>query len=336
VIGKMPIGLLAGALVLAVSTTNASADEPSETYGCIRSGIHQNKSQKIASADLQGKRSCQRSSAPRAQINMKPIKMEREVWPASLVPQLLPLEVDVPGFAPYELEVQRHVMIVMQSAEIREWLNRHESKLPIKVSAGKVFGRVDLETEETNALKVLAPYAVADIQAIELMSQSFILDSHNRKKGPLYTTAQICINGTNCTEVDPMTAAMMLIHAVSDSREQRSSNRQQKEDKYTSTTCGAHLTIKIGDLNLCEALDYLRDKPVDNITGGLFPQIRKLIIRDDDRSEISMFLRDPIKRPVEIVIALRDRVLPGNGEGEKIIREPIKCTIGRFFKMCPG
>jgi len=57
-----------------------------------------------------------------------------------------------------------------------------------------------------NALKVLTPYAVADQQALGLISQSYILD---------LTKGQVCISGAKCKSVDPMTATMMFEHAVS-------------------------------------------------------------------------------------------------------------------------
>jgi len=81
--------------------------------------------------------------------------------------------------------------------------------------------------------------------------------------------------------------------------------------------------------------DFLRDKPLDYATLGLLPAARNLVIPDVDTGEIALLVRDPLKRPLEILQNWRDHIIGnGNGEGAKILRDPIKCTIGRFFGKC--
>ncbi|WP_142669554.1 hypothetical protein [Klebsiella variicola] len=61
----------------------------------------------------------------------------------------------------------------------------------------------------------------------------------------------------------------------------------------------------------------------------------------DQNGEIAKLIRDPTKRPVEIVEGIRDSVIPkddngeiNNGEIAKAIRDPIKCTVGHLFGSC--
>jgi hypothetical protein len=224
----------------------------------------------------------------------------------------------------FQDKIKKHLIIITKAAAIRDWADKQ--KTAILASNGTPKEYAQASDVYLNALKVLSPYAIADLQAQFLISQSYVLD---------VSKGQVCINGQNCKPVDPMTGTMMFIHAVSKAKNNRGTPHPSRTDEPSTVTCGKN-TIEINGFDICKLVDFLSGKPLDLATFGLLPGLRDLIIPPDDTGEIAKIIRDPLKRPSEIIQDWRDHVISkdDNGEGAKIIRDPIKCTIGHLFGQC--
>ncbi|HLZ05284.1 MAG TPA: hypothetical protein VKR55_24445 [Bradyrhizobium sp.] len=239
-------------------------------------------------------------------------------------PALTANEMNVPANLSFQDKIKKHVIIITKAAAIRDWADKQKTAILARNGTAKDYAQAS--DEYLNALKVLSPYAIADQQALSLISQSYVLDA---SKG------QVCINGQNCKPVDPMTGTMMFIHVVSASKKNSKKPHSQKKDEPSTVTCGKN-TIEINGFDICKLVDFLRDKPLDLATFGVLPALRDLIIPPDDTGEIAKLVRDPLKRPVEIIQDWRDHIISknDNGEGAKIIRDPIKCTVGHLIGQC--
>ena len=135
---------------------------------------------------------------------------------------------------------------------------------------------------------------------------------------------------------DSITVTMMFIKAVEDAKNaKKRSSSHHRNDSVQSETCG-NGTIKVNGFDVCVMADVLRNKPLDTLTFGILPGVRDLVIPPDENGELAKLVRDPLKRPVEILTDLRDKIVPkdDNGEGAKILRDPVKCTVGRLWGAC--
>jgi hypothetical protein len=241
-------------------------------------------------------------------------------------PALTNDEMTVPDNLSFEQKVKRHVIIVSKASAIRAWSLKKRNE--VLTANGTARDYAFFDDEYSNANKVLLPYSVANEQASALRKKSYVLN---------VSAGNVCIKGTQCQPIDPITGTMMFYQEVAEGKKKpnTSSVAPPDEEQYTTVTCGT-TQIKIQGQDVCIIIDFLRDKPLDVITFGVLPAVRDAIIPPDDKGEIARFVRDPLKRPIEVVQEWRDSVIPknDNGEGAKIIRDPIKCTAGRLFGQC--
>ena len=142
------------------------------------------------------------------------------------------------------------------------------------------------------------PFIAAHEQAQNLKSKGFKLSSWEGDiSGP---------SGEEGKDVDPIVALMLIVlEAVVDEL----LNKVIEE-------------IEEGDLTF---------EDVYNIVSGviILQAVRDAIIPPDDNGEIAKLLRDPLKRPVEIIKNWRDKIISpdDNGEIARIIRDPIKRPV---------
>ena len=192
----------------------------------------------------------------------------------------------------------------------------------------------------------LMPYAVtyhlSAERATKLKEQGYLLKNINESKNIKMstanpdgsTTAEACNAQGQCADVDPMVAFFMMVL-----------------DAITK--------------------EFMKDKPfgpsndlvkfIQQPSGGPNSALvlaREFILRGD-QGELAKLIRDPIKRPIEIIekglqflnndngIVAQALTRPGavifngwdprpqdNGEISKAIRDPIKCTIGHLWGGC--
>jgi hypothetical protein len=161
----------------------------------------------------------------------------------------------------------------------------------------------EVTAESARIFKYSEPYVVAQKQSEALKGQGYLVKGWE---------GQVC-NGPNCSSVDPMTALFMILAgALADEL-----NKDRPFDPESN-----------------DLIKFLMQP-----AGGeksTFVQLRSLIIPQHDQGEFAKLLRDPVKRPIEIIQNWRDAVIPKDdtGEGAKIIRDPVKCTVGRLFGQC--
>lgn len=197
--------------------------------------------------------------------------------------------------------------LVIKHSEIMQkiyasWIeNEEKRKKAVQSDSLSEFKAVALETSELQ--KYSAPYLVAQKQAEVLAASGWILTNWE---------GQVC-NAGNCTNVDPMTAVFMIAaKALADEL-----RKDRPFDPETNDLIKFIMQPAGGD-------------------GSAFVHFRSLFIPQDDQGEIAKLLRDPIKRPVEIIQTWRDAIIPAddNGEIAKFIRDPIKCSIGHLWGAC--
>lgn len=178
-----------------------------------------------------------------------------------------------------------------------------------------------------NVQKASLIYSAAQAQADALISDGMKLDS----------SGQACSKGV-CNKIDPITAVFFFTSkadAIDDSF--GSSDTYSKDQSDERSACNPD--VKINNWSLCPLWKLLKDKPLDRISFGLLPAIRDPILKKLDpkgSGEITKLIKNPIKRPVEIVENWRDHVLPkeSSNDAVKILRNPLKCTVGKLFKKC--
>jgi hypothetical protein len=178
-----------------------------------------------------------------------------------------------------------------------------------------------------NNRKAVVPYALAQARAQALMADGYRLNDLSGK---------IC--KSNCATVEPIAALFFFTPdrkglAADLKAEPKKNPKKDSNDEICSP--GKNCSICINGFNICDFIDFVSDKPLDQITFGLLPQIREGILRGDN-GEIANFIRDPGRKLVDVIQKARDLIVPAddNGEIAKILRDPIKCTIGRLWGDC--
>jgi len=189
-------------------------------------------------------------------------------------------------------------------------------------------------------------YSLSSDRANTLKSTGYLLkninDPANIKTdpspgaGPNSTTAQACNAQGQCAEVDPIVALFMI--AI---------------DALTKEFKSKHPFGPTNDLV----------KFIQRPAGGpnsAFVIARSVLIPQNDNGEIARLLRDPVKRPLEIIqngleflnndngIVAQALTRPGdvifghgwdprpqdNGDIARAIRDPVQCTIGKLWGAC--
>lgn len=243
-------------------------------------------------------------------------------------PALTEAEMAIDDNIPFEERIKKHVNVVYKAQAIRAWASDQKN---IAVSqSGTAKDYENFNDEYMNANKILLPYSIANEQATALRGQSYILNIDKES---------VCKNDLECTPVDAITATMMFYQEAATSGPSVPSNTSEQgvnpEAEYRTVTCGT-TQIKIQGQEVCIIIDLIRDKPIDVLSFGIVPAVRDAVIPADDTGEIAQMIRDPIKRPVEIIQNIRDDIIDpsDNGEVAKTIRDPIKCTVGKLFGKC--
>lgn len=238
-------------------------------------------------------------------------------------PALTKEEMTVPEELSFENKIKRHSGIVSKADAIRLWAIKKRDA--VWTANGTARDYAFYNEEWLNANKVLLPYGIANEQATDLRKESYVLNIPKEAA---------CRKGNDCITIDVMTATMMFYQEISE-RGKQTTPATAAEEPSTTVTCGK-TQIKVEGLDVCLLADFLRDKPLDMVTFGILPAVRDFIIPKDDNGEVAKFIRDPGKRPIQILKDLRDSIVDknDNGEGAKILRDPIKCTVGHLFGSC--
>ena len=220
-------------------------------------------------------------------------------------------EMTVESTLPFEQKLDRHATIlnklsnaVRQAEANRDDADRRNNLKDYKAALA----------DRENAAKLLAPYAIAQTQAISFIGQGYKVNDFS---------GNICKLTGECVAVDSMVA----VFYFTGKKDGLGPAFAQSESKDNKTT------VKVNGWDPQPFIDVMKDKPLDTLTFGVLPGIRDAIIDPNDMGELAQLIRDPIKRPVEILKEARDKVL-GNGDGARILKDPINCTVGKLFGRC--
>lgn len=156
--------------------------------------------------------------------------------------------------------------------------------------------------DQNNLMRALAPYGVAHAQAKNLADSGSKLASWE---------GSVCKDG-KCASVDPLVAFYMIVlGALADELNKEKPFDPDRNDliKFLIKPAGGDNSVVV--------------------------QVREFFL-NNDQGEISKLIRDPIKRPIEVVQNIRDAIISpkDNGEIAKAIRDPIKCTVGHLWGGC--
>jgi len=230
--------------------------------------------------------------------------------------QVSPADLVVPANLPFNEQMQRHADILSLLGKVEK---QAESDKILAASAKNFDAYVAAETDMENVKKALVPYAAALAQEQALNKEGFVMGDLD---------GQICKPPSTCRPVDPMTGLFFLVSkppAVTPALKKQIDNSQHGQTRTE---------VDVNGFNASAFLQFVSDKPLDVITFGVLPGVRDAIISPNDNGELALIIRDPIKRPVDIVKGVRDQVFHDNGELSKIVRDPIKCTVGRLWHGC--
>lgn len=221
-----------------------------------------------------------------------------------------PKELEVSKDLPFEQQVAKHAEILDKLAKL---VSQAETNLSDADKRNSLPDYKAALADRDNTYRALAPYAVAQGQANELIAKKYLLNDLSGKA---------CIDEMNCMNIEPITAVFFFT--------ENGKGLPKKSDAKTNTTA------KTGEVDLTALYRILSGKPLDLITFGALPAVRDFIIPPDDNGEIAKLIRDPGRRAADIVEDFRNKIISpkDNGEGAKIIRDPIKCTVGRLWKAC--
>lgn len=231
--------------------------------------------------------------------------------------EMSPASIKVADSLPFKEQVQKHAEILqnlnlaLQDSQDRKALARENS-----AKNGMFEQYLAAEEDEKNAIKFLAPYAVAQGIAQVKKNEGYKLTN---VAGTGDWSGSACNGAGACGDVDPIVALlMMLIDSVND--------EFNKEKPFGPNNELTKLFI---------AVSGFVDRPLGGPNSDLV-KIREAMLGHDQNGELARLIRDPIKRPVQIVQDLRDKIIPAsdNGEIAKAIRDPIKCTIGHLWGGC--
>lgn len=211
-------------------------------------------------------------------------------------------------------QLNKHALIlnkigqVLQQAEANKAAADRDGSLPNYKAA---------EEDILNSKKALTPYAAANGQANSLISQGYRMNDLSGK---------ICMPDNKCHDIDAMTGVFFFTGNKAGLGE---GLLKKAEDNRTEV-------VKVNGFDLSAFLAILTGKPVDFLSFGVIPAIRDAIIPPTDTGEIAKIVREPLRRPVEIVQEARDSVIPksDNGELAKAARDPIKCSVGHLWGGC--
>lgn len=198
----------------------------------------------------------------------------------------------------FRSKVERHAEILeMLTVAIRQ----AQSNKALATNNDSLRDYIAAQEDENNALHFLTPYAIAQAQAEQLGQAGMKLASWE---------GRVC-NGGQCTDIDPMIALFMILAGL-------------VTDEFNGEN-------PFGSNN--DLLRFLQ-RPAGGPNSELV-RIREFVLQNDN-GEIARLIRDPVRRPLEIVQDVRDEIIaPGdNGEIARAIRDPIKCTVGHLWGGC--
>jgi hypothetical protein len=161
-------------------------------------------------------------------------------------------------------------------------------------------GTVEYMIEESNAEKAMFPYVVAMMHAQALVDQGYRLRD---------MSGNACLQD-KCSGIDSMTAMFMMTSKIKGfspdiaSRLEAAKAKGNPAPKQDPSNATPHCSFRLPDIYVS--------------------------------GEIARLVRDPGRRTLDIVQGIRDGIISpsDNGDRAKIIRDPIKCTIGKLFGSC--
>lgn len=217
----------------------------------------------------------------------------------------------------FKQKVLRHaeVLEVLKQA-LEDSQKRKAFAVERKKEAGMLEQYLAAEEDEKNTFKYLAPYAVGQAKAKESVDKGNKLTkvgSGDDWKG------EVCNPQGQCEEVDPIVALFMMVaDAVIG---------ELNKEKPFGPNNDLHKILPI--------IQQFIEKPLGGPNSDLV-KIRNSLLAQDERGEIAKLIREPGKRPIEIVQNIRDGIVSKDNQGEiaKAIRDPIKCTVGHLWGGC--
>ncbi|MCU6196895.1 hypothetical protein KWI12_08535 [Citrobacter cronae] len=230
--------------------------------------------------------------------------------------QITPASVRVSENLAFRAQVEQHAVIL---DNLRKALDDSQARKKFAAEhkqAPDMFDQyLSAQEDETNTLRYLAPYAIAQGKANVLKNEGFKLKKVGGKgdwKG------DACNGAGKCSEVDPTVALMMmLIGSVTDEF-----NKEHPFGEENELTKVFFAVVKFVDRPLGDNSDLV--------------SIREAMLAHDQNGEIAKLIRDPVKRPIEVVQEVRDKIIDPDDQGEvaKALRDPLKCTVGHLFGSC--
>lgn len=220
--------------------------------------------------------------------------------------KITPDDVAVAENLPFREKINKHALILEKLSSTLAEAKKAKDSAKANNSLSEYLAG---EEDENNAIHFLAPYAIADAKKDELAKQGYKLANWE---------GSIC-NAGACAEIDPITALMFIIGNLL-------VDELNKEKPFGSNN----------DLvKAFNAIVVFVNRPLGGPNSDLV-KIREAILLHDKNGEIAQLIRDPIKRPIEIVQNARDKIIPpsDNGEIAKAVRDPIKCTVGHLWGGC--
>lgn len=123
--------------------------------------------------------------------------------------QITPASVQVPADLPYKTQVEKHASVL---DNLRKALDDSQARKQFaaknKQDPAMFEQYLSAEEDETNALKYLAPYAIAQGKAQVQKNEGYKL---TKVGGDGTWGGEACNSNAKCNNVDPMVALMMII-----------------------------------------------------------------------------------------------------------------------------
>lgn len=231
--------------------------------------------------------------------------------------QLSPGDVEVPATLPFRAQVEKHALVLdslrkaLDDAQTRKKLAQEK-----KAEAGMFDQYLAAEQDEQNTIRYLTPYAVGHGKAQARIQEGYKLKNVG---GDDEWTGEVCNEKGECGEVDPIVALFLMIGDALF----KEFNKEQPFGPNNELT------------KAFAAIVQFVDRPLGGPNSDLV-KIREALLAHDQNGEIARLIRDPVKRPVEVVQDVRDQIISkdDNGEIAKAIRDPIKCTVGHLWGGC--
>ncbi len=230
--------------------------------------------------------------------------------------QLTPAEMVVSDTLSYRKKVEAHAAILeklqtaLGDAQARKNVAKNKNDDPAMFKQ-----YLSAEEDEKNTLRYLAPYAIAQGQSETLQKEGYLLRGVGASEN---WTGEAC-KGDQCASIDPITALIMIITGGL-------VDELNKEQPFGPNN---------DFVKVVSGLVSFINRPLGGPNSDLV-KIRNAMLFNDKNGEITRLIKDPIKRPIEIVQNWRDAVISPTSSNElaKAARDPIKCTIGHLWGGC--